>query len=216
MTAPVVTSCSGCGRKYRFAVDRPRAAGDQERYRLAKDFGEANQIDLGSAYSVLEGVMTLEEAHALRKGLPPIGPGVKSQAPAASGLIVTGSRATLPVSAPTEIDKALLDVAAAARRDSGSETASRTAPAARVPSTPRPAAAETETSFDPGFAGAVRDGCLTPQQALENLKAHIAKLPDGLTADCSPIAEILKEIELEEKKGIEFTDQKMPEPQAVL
>src|SRR5882672_4969341 len=70
ITAPVITACSGCGRKYRFAVDRPRAADDQERYRRAKEFAETNQIDLGSAYSVLEGVMTLEEAHGIRKGLP--------------------------------------------------------------------------------------------------------------------------------------------------
>src|SRR6266581_2255415 len=60
ITAPVITACSGCGRKHRFAVDRPRAADDQERYRRAKEFAETNQIDLGSAYSVLEGVMTLE------------------------------------------------------------------------------------------------------------------------------------------------------------
>ena len=38
MTAPLVTACSGCGRRYRFAVDRPRAADDQERYRRAKEF----------------------------------------------------------------------------------------------------------------------------------------------------------------------------------
>src|SRR5882672_9686841 len=84
MTAPLVTACSGCGRKYRFAVDRPRAADDQERYRRAKEFAEANQIDLGSAYSVLEGVMTLEEARALRKGLPP--PSLAERAPAPTGL----------------------------------------------------------------------------------------------------------------------------------
>jgi hypothetical protein len=169
MTAPVITPCSGCGRKYRFAVDRPRAADDQERYRLAREFGEANQIDLGSAYSVLEGVMTLEEAHALRKGLPPLGPGVKSQGATAAGPIVAGPRATLPVSAPSDIDEALLRVAAAsaAPKDSRSERVPKPAPAARTPSTPRSVVDETETSFDTGFAEAVRDGCLTPQQATE-------------------------------------------------
>src|SRR6059036_1451898 len=92
MTAPVVTACSGCGRKYRFAVDRPRAADDQERYRRARDFAEANQIDLGSAYSVLEGVMSLEDAHALRKGLPPPGLGTRppGPAPAVPGMATTG------------------------------------------------------------------------------------------------------------------------------
>src|SRR5213592_1346279 len=74
MTAAMVTACSGCGRKYRFSVDRPRAADDQERYRRAKEFAETNQIDLGSAYSVLEGVMTLEEAHTLGKKATPTPP----------------------------------------------------------------------------------------------------------------------------------------------
>src|ERR1051325_4370991 len=70
MTAPIVTPCSGCGRKYRFAVDRPRGADDQAGYRPAKEFAETTQIDLASAYSVLEGVMTLDEARGIRKGVP--------------------------------------------------------------------------------------------------------------------------------------------------
>jgi hypothetical protein len=56
----------------------------------------------------------------------------------------------------------------------------------------------------------------TPQQTLDNLKAHISKLPDGLTADCSPIAEILKEIKTEEQHGIPFTEDAMPKPGSVL
>jgi hypothetical protein len=171
MTAPVVTACSGCGRRYRFAVDRPRATGDQERYRRAKDYAEANQIDLGSAYSVLEGVMTLEEAHTLRKGIPPPGRSAKSQGPTgqSAGPIAAGSRPTLPVSDPSAIDQALVqaEAAAAARRAAGPEQVSRTAPTKRIPTAPRPGLAEAEMAFDPGFAEAVREGSLTPQQALE-------------------------------------------------
>jgi hypothetical protein len=180
MTAPVVASCSGCGRKYRFAVDRPRAAGDQERYSRAKEFAEANQIDLGSAYSVLEGVMTLEEASSLRKGLsaPSLGGKLQSQTSASaetmrSGPVASGPRSTLPVSAPTKLDAAIgqADAAASARRDLGTDRL-KVAEAQYSPITPRPeparpVLAETDTAFDPAFSEAVRDGCLTAQQALE-------------------------------------------------
>jgi len=56
----------------------------------------------------------------------------------------------------------------------------------------------------------------TPQETLEHLKDYVAMLPDGLSADIAPIAEIVKEIEVEEKKGIEFTDKPMPQPADVL
>jgi len=159
ITAPVITACSGCGRKYRFAVDRPRAADDQERYRRAKEFAETNQIDLGSAYSVLEGVMTLEEAHGIRKGLPVprllqdgqeakpgIPPAAALPAPEITPLAAEPSLRPTPSwrSAPTQV----------------------TAPAPFIPAQ-RPSLAESEVSYDPGFAAAVRDGCLTAQQALE-------------------------------------------------
>jgi hypothetical protein len=160
MTAPVVTPCSGCGRKYRFAVDRPRAADDQERYRRAKEFAEANQIDLGSAYSVLEGVMTLEEAHRLRKRAPlprppqPVQDAKAGPVPAAEAVPASAAARPAPIAA------------------SRPETSSRSAPTMRTPAA-RPAApqhpglSESEPSYDPGFAAAIRDGCLTPQQATE-------------------------------------------------
>src|SRR6266571_3799982 len=159
MTAPMVTACSGCGRKYRFAVDRPRAADDQERYRRGKEFAETNQIDLGSAYSVLEGVMTLEEAHKLGRGatLPrPAQPGPgKTPEAAAKGPVPS------PATGPPATAEALR-----------SETVSRSTPTVRTPATKPPAAprsglSEQEVAYDTGFAAAVRDGCLTPQQALE-------------------------------------------------
>ncbi|MGH9796515.1 MAG: hypothetical protein ACRD5D_00005, partial [Candidatus Polarisedimenticolia bacterium] len=68
LAAPLTAACSGCGRRYRFEVSRPRGATDAERYRKARSFAETHRIDLSSAYSVLEGVMGLEEALALRKG----------------------------------------------------------------------------------------------------------------------------------------------------
>ena len=165
MTAPIVTACSGCGRRYRFAVDRPRAADDQERYRQAKEFAEANQIDLGSAYSILEGVMTLEDARALRKGLPPLRPAAPP-APA-------GAPERLPVSPRSDLEEALVQASEAAAREApDSKSESRTAPTLRTPPgqrpvVVRPALAESEVGYDPGFADAVRDGTLTPRQALE-------------------------------------------------
>src|SRR5437899_5193251 len=171
ITAPVITACSGCGRKYRFAVDRPRAADGQERYRRAKEFAETNQIDLGSAYSVLEGVMTLEEAHGIRKGLPPTSPGagpsVSTGPPAGrqragvTGGIAAASRETLPVSVRTDLEEAVFQAAvAAAEKKPDSEPGLRTAPTVRTPMAPapatfRPAPAESEVAYDPGFAEAV-------------------------------------------------------------
>src|SRR5438046_73217 len=165
MTAPIVTACSGCGRRYRFAVDRPRAADDQERYRQAKEFAEANQIDLGSAYSILEGVMTLEDARALRKGLPPLRPAAPP-APA-------GAPERLSVSPRSDLEEALVQASEAAAREApDSKSESRTAPTLRTPPgqrpvVVRPALAESEVGYDPGFADAVRDGTLTPRQAPE-------------------------------------------------
>jgi hypothetical protein len=57
----------------------------------------------------------------------------------------------------------------------------------------------------------------TLTETLEKLKDYVSKLPDGLTADIAPIAEVIKEIELEAKEGIEFgTGQTLPEPATVL
>ena len=147
LEAPLIVPCSGCGRSYRFAVDRPSGGGDQEHYRKARAFSETNKIDLASAYSVLEGIMSLEEARALRPG------GAKPAAPKA------------PTAARSAMEEALREAMAEEEPE-----ASRTAPTVRsaVPATgARPSLAESETPYDPGFASAVRDGRLTPQQAVE-------------------------------------------------
>ena len=154
LEAPLIVPCSGCGRSYRFAVDQPRGSGDQERYREARAFSETNKIDLASAYSVLEGIMSVEEARTLRSG------GAK---PAAS---------VAPASDRSAMEEALRD-ALAEGQPAGSaapDAASRQAPTVRSAA---PAAVasrsvtETDVPYDPGFAPAVREGRLTPQQAVE-------------------------------------------------
>src|SRR5437899_1457939 len=65
--SPFTVACSGCGRRYNLSVHRPTNPADQERYRHAKSYSEEHRIDLAAAYSVLEGLMTLDEARALRQ-----------------------------------------------------------------------------------------------------------------------------------------------------
>lgn len=154
LEAPLVVPCSGCGRSYRFSVDRSRGTGDQERYRAARAFSETNKIDLASAYSVLEGIMSLEEARAMRQGggKPPA-----SKAPASDrSAMEEALREALAEGAP----------AAASPGDAargGAPTVRSTVPAPGA----RPSLAEADVPYDAGFAAAVRDGCLSPQQAVE-------------------------------------------------
>jgi len=154
LDAPLVVPCSGCGRSYRFSVDRSRGTGDQERYRAARAFSETNKIDLASAYSVLEGIMSLEEARAMRQG------GGKPPA----------SRA--PTSDRSAMEEALRDAlaegapAAASPRDMARGGAPTVRSAVPAPGA-RPSLVEADVPYDAGFAAAVRDGCLTPQQAIE-------------------------------------------------
>ncbi len=170
---PTAVACSGCGRRYRLAVARPQAATDQDRYRKAKAFAETNQIDMASAYSVLEGVMTLEEASSSRKGT--------GQKPSASDSAVKPAAPSLqgaPGSLPSTV------------RSAGSASQQIPAPSSMIPA-PAPATVrsatvapqpprngkssiaatpvlwEDDAAFDPGFKPAVRDGCLTVAQALE-------------------------------------------------
>ena len=153
LEAPLVVPCSGCGRSYRFSVDRSRGTGDQERYRAARAFSETNKIDLASAYSVLEGIMSLEEARGIRQGggKPPA-----SKAPASDrSALEEALRDALAEGAP----------AAASPRDTqgGAPTVRSAVPAPGA----RPSLSETDVPYDAGFAAAVRDGCLSPQQAVE-------------------------------------------------
>lgn len=56
----------------------------------------------------------------------------------------------------------------------------------------------------------------TPKDTLATMKGYVDLLPDGLIADISSIADIIKEIKSEEDEGIEFTDKPMPGPKEVV
>lgn len=56
----------------------------------------------------------------------------------------------------------------------------------------------------------------TPAATLETLKGYVDMLPEGLSADIVPIADIIKGIEEEESSGLEFSREPMPEPEKVL
>jgi hypothetical protein len=154
----MVVSCSVCARGFRFAAGRARGATDAERYRRAKEYAEGHGIDLATAYSILEGIMTLEEARGEPSGPPARGrptPPPAVPAPAAPARPVPlprgSARATSAPAAP----------APRAVKGAGPE------PAAGGTATAPAAAAIAEVAYDPGFADAVRDGCLTIQQAME-------------------------------------------------
>ena len=130
---PAVVSCSGCGKRYRLAINRPGKPADEDRYRRAREYAEANQIDMAGAYSILEGVMTLEEARALRGSAPAPSP--------ASPVSPPGPRPAGPAAAPPA--------------------------AGRGASAAKPELIESDAPYDPAFARAVAEGCLTVQQAVE-------------------------------------------------
>ena len=83
LSEPLPVACSACGRRYRITVDRPGAKPDAERYRKARVYADTNRIDLASAYSVLEGIVSLEEARTLqsRKPAPKTDAGAPSDRP---------------------------------------------------------------------------------------------------------------------------------------
>jgi hypothetical protein len=56
----------------------------------------------------------------------------------------------------------------------------------------------------------------TPHETIDRMKENISLLPQGLSADISPLADILKEIETAEDKGITFSEEPLPEPETVL
>jgi hypothetical protein len=64
-----------------------------------------------------------------------------------------------------------------------------------------------------GWLSAIGD---TPKATLDKLKEYVAKLPDGVSADVTALADIFKEIETEQEQGINFTQKMLPEPAAVL
>jgi len=136
--APVSVACSACGRRHRISVRRPALQPDADRYRKAQDFANANGIDLGAAYSVLEGIIRLEDAQALARPAP---------GRAGTGRAAAGS--AIPLHPPQVHHAATVDVNSPAGSSSGA------------------AGGSTEVDYDPAFAAAVRDGCLTAPQAAE-------------------------------------------------
>lgn len=56
----------------------------------------------------------------------------------------------------------------------------------------------------------------TPEETIAAMNEHADALPDGLSANTESLAYVLKEIHEEEKQGIEFSTQPIPEPAIVL
>jgi hypothetical protein len=56
----------------------------------------------------------------------------------------------------------------------------------------------------------------TPTECAKEMNRLADLLPDGADAAVEELADIIREIEEAEDKGIKFTDQPMPEPEVVL
>jgi len=161
---PAVVSCSGCGKRYRLAVNRPGRPADEDRYRRASEYAEANHIDMAGAYSILEGVMTLEEARALRGSAPaPAREPLASPLPAKSRM--ERAKDQVPNAAPTVRSRVV-----AVPTPSTSPVPPPAAPpsfAVRRASPPKPGLTESDKPYDHAFGRAVADGFLSVQQAVE-------------------------------------------------
>lgn len=85
-----VAICPGCGKRYKVSVRTPPPAKDLDRYRRAREFAVANKISEANAYSILEGLMTLEEARTLKPSQPSSATTQAPQAPrtASAGAVV--------------------------------------------------------------------------------------------------------------------------------
>lgn len=66
---------------------------------------------------------------------------------------------------------------------------------------------------DIGWLVAIGD---TPQEVIASIKEKVDLLPDGITTDVSPLADILREMENAEKEGVLMSDDKLPEPSTVI
>lgn len=64
-----------------------------------------------------------------------------------------------------------------------------------------------------GWLVAVGD---TIEEAVSNLREHKEQLPDGVCCEFNSLSDLLKEVKEAEDKGMEFTDQPVPEPAIVL
>ncbi len=158
-TAPVAVACGSCGRRYRISVRRPEPPPEAEKYRKARQYAEARGIDLASAYSVLEGIMTLEDA------------ALASAAPGATHGAAGAGHAPPPAPVPppgttTQRLKTVGDLQGQAPHD---QVLHDQAVHGQTPRTAQRAAPASsgDVEYDPGFAAAVRDKCLSPLQAVE-------------------------------------------------
>lgn len=56
----------------------------------------------------------------------------------------------------------------------------------------------------------------TIHEAIENLRVHQSKLPDGVKCEFNSLADLLKEVHSAEDQGLEFTSQPVPEPATII
>ncbi len=56
----------------------------------------------------------------------------------------------------------------------------------------------------------------SPEETLEELKRLAAMVPDGVTANVEALADVIQEVDTAQEDGIPFTEEKVPEPEAVI
>jgi hypothetical protein len=144
----VSVACGSCKRRYRIKPAPRKPSPEMERYRKARVFAEQHGIEPADAYSVLEGIMTLADARG-KGAKSAVAPAVTSQAKPAPARVTApylpsgGPEASIPAAPPISTVKMPAMSAGGERR------------------------MEEGPEYDDGFERAVRDGCLTPQQAVE-------------------------------------------------
>lgn len=131
-------SCRACGREYKLEVPADLGATQKDQYEKALSFAEGRGIDLPSAYSVLLGIMSVDEARGLREKAVS-----ETTKAAAARIVARKARKATPAPVPAGV------------RPAEPRPAQATPPRVR------------QSAYDPGFRRAVRDGALTAAQAAE-------------------------------------------------
>ena len=129
--------CAACQRRYVLDPIEPLGPTVREHYRRALSYSTEHDLDMASAYSVLLGIMSLEQAEILRLAGMPVHTPPTGAAPE-------------PDFAKDTTTRDLKPALAKAAKASAKEAAGR-------PGVP---------DLDPGFASAIREGHLTVQQAV--------------------------------------------------
>jgi hypothetical protein len=70
---PTEIACADCNAVYSLPARRDRGVSNRDYYEKARRFASQNNIDLPSAFSVLEGILPPEKVRALAKGSPELG-----------------------------------------------------------------------------------------------------------------------------------------------